>query len=840
MIVRRRLVVLAPLVVTSVLLLVAHSARSKTPPLPEKWRVWLEEEVYPLITAEQKRTFLALETDEERAELAEQLWQVWSTESGMGTAFRRTYEERLAYCREEFGNTVEDRARVFLLHGQPDATKKIDCEEVFNPLEFWMWERLEGFGQGVTVLFYKPYGIGRAKLWEPRSEGVTALYSTAGNIARGHGLNPAMRGVDRPEYRCGDADEILRLIQMAQYWLEDVNLMAALNHRAVTSKAGAEQASARFLKFSTLVPKGAAALPFEMSETLGGRRGGKVAVTVNLTVPREGLGSAKVGDLEVVQLDVVGEVSRDGEMYDRFRYAFTFPAESKTLPAVVERELRPGRYRLRLKVGDSHSNRSSFKEMEFEVTVPPATELPADAAAAAVVAQAAALARGEATLSLQGPEGESISGVQRFTAMTGQKVAKVEFQLDGKTVLTKNRAPFDVDLDLGPLPRLATVVAVAFDAAGAELDRKQVDVNVGRERFHVRLQPVGKADIRDGKVHAVAVVNVPSDNKLDRVEIYWNEQLVTTLYQVPFESWVPLADTRSIGYLRALAVLADGNQSEDIQFVNAPQFISGVVVSSVHVPVTVLDKSKKPVEGMKQADFEVSEDGVPQAITHFSLQRDLPVRLGLVIDTSGSMEKTLPEVQRVVLGFLRDLLRPVDRAFVIAFSDRPALLEGFTSDFGALERALIALRADRSTAFFDATIYGLFQFSGVRGRKALILLTDGEDNASKNPFDRALDYAQRSGVTLYTIGVDLPMTQVRARSHLSRLAHVTGGEAFFLGRNDSLTPVYDQINRELRTQYQLVYTSSSTAAADDFRKVSVKVARAGVEVRTIAGYYPGS
>ena len=259
----------------------------------------------------------------------------------------------------------------------------------------------------------------------------------------------------------------------------------------------------------------------------------------------------------------------------------------------------------------------------------------------------------------------------------------------------------------------------------------------------------------------------------------------------------------------------------------------------MHLPVTVLDKAKRPVEGLQQADFEVVEDGVPQAITHFSLQRELPVRLGVVVDTSGSMEKTLPEVQRVVLGFLRDLLRPVDRAFIIAFSDRPALLQGFTSDFGAMERAMIALRPDRATALYDAGIYGLFQFSGVRGRKAMVVLTDGEDNASKNTYDRVFDYAQRSGVIVYTIGIDLPMTKIRPRSQAGRLARATGGEAFFLTSKESLASVYEQINRELRTQYQIVYTSNSTSAAEEFRKVTVKVARPDVEVRTIAGYYPG-
>ena len=171
-----------------------------------------------------------------------------------------------------------------------------------------------------------------------------------------------------------------------------------------------------------------------------------------------------------------------------------------------------------------------------------------------------------------------------------------------------------------------------------------------------------------------------------------------------------------------------------------------------------------------------------QTVSFFARQQDLPIRLGLVIDTSGSMEKTLPEVQRVVVGFLRNLLRPRDRAFVEAFNDRAAMLEGFSADFGALERAMIALRADGETALYDATVYGLFQFSGVRGRKAMIVLTDGDDNSSRMDFDKTLDYAKRSGVTIYTVGIDLPITKVGIRSQLTRLARTTGGEAFFLAR----------------------------------------------------------
>lgn len=812
--------------------------------LPEKWRVWLDEEVYPLITFEQRKAFLALETEEQRNEFTERLWEEWSAQHDLGRAFRRVYEDRLESCRTEFNSTIEDRARLLLIHGNPGLRKEVSCDRVFNPLEIWMWAYLPGLGQNVTVIFFQPYGLGRFRLWDPTIDTRAALYNTQGTMA----LNAWRSGPDsiyqlaRPEYTCGgDGDDILRLISMAELWGRDISARKAFERYIWEGGGpqGSESVSQRFLDYSTVVPKDSEPVEFDLQAEVGTRRGGKLSVSFSGTLPRSGLTTNKIGDTEVVQLDVVGEIAREGHIDDRFRYSFTFPATSTELPIVVQRELRPGKYNLRLKIQDANSKHAGVKELEFAVAEPATTapteqELAADATVARI-AQTAGLP----VLSLQGPDGEGVTGVQRFTAMVGPKVTRVEFLLNGKTILTKNRAPFEVELDLGAVPRLASIVAVAYGADGTELERRQIDVNVGRERFFVRLQPVSASDRKASKVRAQASVNVPSDRKLAKLELYWNEALTATLYKPPFDLWLSVTDDGSIGYLRALATLEDGGQAEDIRFVNAPEFLTGVQVQTVELAVTVLGDDGKPVDGLAQQDFEVLEDSRPQRVTFFSRQQEMPVRLGIVIDTSGSMDKTLPEVQRVVLGFLRNLLRPVDRACVVAFADRPALLESFTADFQSLERALIALRADRGTALYDATAFGLFQFSGVRGRKAMIVLTDGEDNASRLSADRALDYAQRSGVTVYTIGVDLSIAKIMARSHLSKLARASGGEAFFLARGGSLEPVYETINRELRSQYLLTYTSDSEKPEEQFRKITVRVTKPGLEVRHMAGYYPG-
>ena len=120
----------------------------------------------------------------------------------------------------------------------------------------------------------------------------------------------------------------------------------------------------------------------------------------------------------------------------------------------------------------------------------------------------------------------------------------------------------------------------------------------------------------------------------------------------------------------------------------------------------------------------------------------------------------------------------------------------------------------------------------------MVVLTDGEDTASQNGFDEALGYAQRTGVTIYTIGVSIPSTKVTTRWQINKLASATGGRAFYVSEKSGLDKIYADINRELRTQYLLAYTSNSEKPLDKLRKIKVEVDRKGVKVRTIAGYFP--
>jgi VWFA-related protein len=142
------------------------------------------------------------------------------------------------------------------------------------------------------------------------------------------------------------------------------------------------------------------------------------------------------------------------------------------------------------------------------------------------------------------------------------------------------------------------------------------------------------------------------------------------------------------------------------------------------------------------------------------------------------------------------------------------------------------------TALHDAIVTSLYYFRGVRGQRALVLLSDGDDTASTVPFKNALEYARRSGVAIYTIGLDVGKLAISVRNKLNELSSATGGRSFFISKADELQGVYQQIEEELRSRYLLAYASDRPRSEEgEFREVEVKVKRRGLKARTIRGYY---
>jgi Ca-activated chloride channel family protein len=338
-------------------------------------------------------------------------------------------------------------------------------------------------------------------------------------------------------------------------------------------------------------------------------------------------------------------------------------------------------------------------------------------------------------------------------------------------------------------------------------------------------------------VRLVAKVEVPEGQHIERMEIYRDETLVATLFQPPYEQPILLPAGEQLTYLRAVAYLPDGADTEDHVFINAPAGLEEVSVQLVELYTAVTDRNGRPAEGLTQEQFQVKEDGQAQSLVRFEKVRDLPIKTAILLDTSASMEKSLEEAQQAALSFFTETVTPKDRAALITFNDRPRLQVKFTNELLSLGGGLAGLKAERGTALYDSVVFALYYFNGLKGQRALVVLSDGKDESSKFKWEDTLDFARRAGVAIYTIGLGEALER-DAKKQLEKLAEDTGGRSFFVDTAKELVPVYQSIQEELRSQYLLVYQSTNAKPDKKFRTVEVKVKEPGLEAHTIRGYYP--
>jgi Ca-activated chloride channel family protein len=203
------------------------------------------------------------------------------------------------------------------------------------------------------------------------------------------------------------------------------------------------------------------------------------------------------------------------------------------------------------------------------------------------------------------------------------------------------------------------------------------------------------------------------------------------------------------------------------------------------------------------------------------------------------MTPNLEQTRAAALGFLRRALRPVDEAAILTFNRTPRVAVGLTHDLGELEDGLDGLIAEDRTSLYDSLVYALQYLSSVKGQRAILLLTDGVDRTSRFNLEQTIECVRRSGITVYTIGLGLSEgPKGEAAKKLARLADESGGRSFLVDNTAQLDGIYARIESELRSQYRLAYQSSNTRPDDAFRAVRVEVAKAGLEARTISGYYP--
>jgi VWFA-related protein len=817
--------------------------RAAAEKLPEKHRQWLEE-VDPIITDQELKSFIELEQDYQRDAFIKRFWEVRDPYKGTArNEFKDRYASYVEEARNRFGRLDDDRSRILLLNGAPAVSVVSSCSTLLWPLEVWFYQGSEQLGGEFFIVFYRKWGAGPYRIWNPL-EGLETLFSDtgAGSIAGGD-----RRNLGSVANGCRDGDKLAAGIG----WV----LNQRMGYTTIQSRIEAKPEGpggewvASFGSYSTEVPAGAALLNAKLDVEFPGRHQNRTVLEGLLTVPVAEAGLAKLGEHRSYSFLINGEVLQNGELFDNFRYRFDFPGDAvpeggtgsdASLPLVFHRYLRPGDYTMILRLEDINSGKLFRAErplnvpaVEGNVILPPPRTPEERESARLLEAARAAISNGETTIKILRPPGDLQAGMLRFDTLTTGDIATVTFALDGKPVLTKKKPPYSVELDLGSLPRPRRLTVSAFGVDGRQIASDELLVNSAGHRFRVRLVEPQRGQRYQGSLLARIEPEVPDGQTLDRIELFLNESRVATLYQAPFTQPIILPK-EEIAYVRAVGYLIDGNSTEDLVFVNSPDYIDQVNVDFVELYTTVFDRGGHPVEGMEQKDFTVIEDGQRQEIARFEKVTDLPIHATVALDVSASMEDNLGGARDAALKFIQETIRPKDRAAVILFNDRPTLTTKFSSDQKALAGGLAGIKAERGTALYDTIVFTLYYNNGIKGQRAVLLLSDGKDEGSRFTYEDALEYARRAGVTIYTIGLGDDVDKKK----LEKIAEETGGRFFQVGNASQLSGIYSTIEKELRSQYLIAYQSTNTSGATDFRTVELKVGKSGLEAKTMRGYYP--
>jgi VWFA-related protein len=284
---------------------------------------------------------------------------------------------------------------------------------------------------------------------------------------------------------------------------------------------------------------------------------------------------------------------------------------------------------------------------------------------------------------------------------------------------------------------------------------------------------------------------------------------------------------------------ADPKSSDE----DVPLFKVGV--NEVNVVFTVTDKRGRFVKDLKQEDFKILDDKrPPEAIRRFGSETNLPLRVGLLVDASNSIRDRFRFEQDAAIEFLNQIVRTkFDKAFVIGFDTTPEVTQDFTDSTERLSRGVRMLRPGGGTALYDAVYFAcrdklMKSQDNVATRRAIILLTDGEDNQSRVTREEAIEMAQRAEVVIYPISTNVSGMKMKGDKVLERMADATGGRAFFPFKIEDVANAFSEIQDELRSQYLLAYKPADFQADGRYHSIEILAEnKKNLRVRSRKGYY---
>ncbi|MXX76900.1 MAG: VWA domain-containing protein [Holophagales bacterium] len=437
--------------------------------------------------------------------------------------------------------------------------------------------------------------------------------------------------------------------------------------------------------------------------------------------------------------------------------------------------------------------------------------------------------------------------VEVQTLVVDPLITMVEFLHDGRPVKQARKPPFKARLRLSDPPREETVEVRAYRDDGAQVGADRIVLNRLDSAFAVRIASLRPVVAGGSSAASVTVrITVPRTAVLARVEIYRGERRVAAFDDRDWRTERQGADTVRVealvedvepdDFVRVVARLADGRQQEDAELLQRAEYSSEIDVQLVQLQILAVDRDGEPVSDLRPGDFEIRENSERRPAENLHVSNDVPLVLGITIDSSVSMGLVWQRLHTVVRRFMAGALDAGDRAFLVDFDDTIRLLQPLTGNKPLLAARLNRLLVDGGTALNDGLLFSLLQFRSEPGRRALVVVTDGNDGDSRFTAAQVRDFAESMGVPIYFIGVGWNAPPpILAR----KLTRRTGGQLFRI--HPDLPPselaaemerVFDRIDTDLRHQYVLTYYSK--VARGEAVEPEVRSLRRDVRVKSVS------
>ena len=436
--------------------------------------------------------------------------------------------------------------------------------------------------------------------------------------------------------------------------------------------------------------------------------------------------------------------------------------------------------------------------------------------------------------------------VEVQTLIIDPLIASVEFLLDGVRVKQARRPPFSARVRLDDPPRPQMLEVRAYRDTGGLAGSDQIVLNRLDSPFGVRIAEIRSAG-PDGRsaLQVAASVSVPRTAALERVTVYRSDHQVAIFNDLDPPAnrgearSIPVVarieDVSAEDFVRVTAQLADGRQMEDAELLQGAEHRSEIDVQLVQLQVLVVDRDGNPVGDLKAENFEIRESGAWRPAENLHVSDDVPLVLGVAIDSSESMYLVWRQLHDVLRVFFEGALADDDRAFLVDFDHTVRPLQPLTGSRPLLKARLHRLLAQGGTALNDGVLFSLLQFRNEPGRRALVVVTDGDDLHSRSKRAQVTEYAERMGVPIYFIalGWNDPRSPL-----IKRLSRQTGGRLFRIHPGQSraaltreMEQVFDRINEDLRHQHVLTYYTEHPPGAGV--EPEVRTTRKGLTVKSV-------